>query len=342
MQEQARPLLSRGNVIELQGPSGSGKTRLVYDAIISCILPARHSGIELGGWNQAAMVLDTDETFDVRQLCQLLDARINAAAEEESMTDDSNVMGVQDEALRNLHIFRPQSSTQVAATLMHLPRYHWDEPHIQHREIGLLVIDSLSTFYWEDRFTVEQLRGGQSSFGMDARTPFRFVIAALEKLKAAYNPTILLTNWGLNPLHKDIPVSQDFPYFRQHLYPKPPGFGELVPAEGTARAPATSESRQTAPPSAALEGQQTRPAPRALATLPLTHHITLSRCTSSAMSGGSADQETAGVPVTDVGHRPNNLFQGLIRTPGEVRVTEFSFTIHDVGITIDPDDIFRR
>ncbi|EKM61201.1 uncharacterized protein PHACADRAFT_59666, partial [Phanerochaete carnosa HHB-10118-sp] len=64
-----------GSVIELQGPSGSGKTHLVFNAVVSCILPQRHADSDLGGWGQAAMVLDTDETFDICRLRQLLDAK---------------------------------------------------------------------------------------------------------------------------------------------------------------------------------------------------------------------------------------------------------------------------
>ncbi|GJE85767.1 RecA-like domain-containing protein [Phanerochaete sordida] len=329
-----RPLLSRGNLIELQGSSGSGKSHLVYAAIVTCILPQHHAQLDLDGWDQAAVVLDTDESFDLRRVCQLLDARIHAAVAKDPMVDDSDIAAIRDESLRNLHVFYPQSSIQLATTLLALPSYHWNEPHIQHREMGLVVVDSLSTFYWEDRYTVEQLRSGQKSSGVDIRTPFRHVISALEDLMSTHRPLMLVTNWGLSPLNKDAAHSEDAPYFRQHLYPMPPGFGEPEPVESvTQLAPTMSEFRQTLPPeSSTVEPSHPRGPSRTLATLPLTHHITLLRkldepgmYNDTLLTGGSSVFSS----------------RGIIRTRNGGSA-EFSFGIRDDRVVVEPGDIFQH
>ncbi|KIP12461.1 hypothetical protein PHLGIDRAFT_61741, partial [Phlebiopsis gigantea 11061_1 CR5-6] len=304
--------LSRGNVVELQGAPGTGKTRLVYDAVVGCILPDRRSGFELGGWGQAAFVLDTEDTFDVQCLQRLLRARIDRSLQGEDtaqLENDPNHVRASalEEALRNLHIFRPASSTQLAATILQLPHYHHEEPHIQDREFGLLVVDSMSSFYWQDRFTTEQLRGGPS----EARTPFRHVLTAIERIQASHRPTILLTNWGLNPLVKDPALAERSPFFRQHLYPTPAGF-ELSPFKAPSRS---------------------------LSTLPLTHHVTLSRSPvlESSMADDSSDAaQDVDSTVTSFG------FVGRVRVPNSKNIAQLRFSIHADRIDFDPGDMFRR
>lgn len=70
--ELAWPLLSCGDVVEIQGPPSSGKTHLLYSLLINCTIPHSHQSTVLGGWAKAGVVFDMDGSFDMIRFNQLL------------------------------------------------------------------------------------------------------------------------------------------------------------------------------------------------------------------------------------------------------------------------------
>ncbi|KAI0307760.1 hypothetical protein B0F90DRAFT_1676958 [Multifurca ochricompacta] len=207
--------LHRGDIIEIQGPSGSGKTHLLYYLICSCILPLR-----FGGWNKVSVVFDTDGTFDIRRLQTLLQRRLtnnnNLPSEQECPT--SQVISV---ALRNVHIFRPKSSLQLAAGLVNLSSYHMS--NLPTSEIALLAIDSVSAFYWLDCFAGEQqhtrahLASHTTPIPAPSINPLQTVLTALRTFRRSHYPIIVIVNWGLTPISRASSVSAAFQQHRQHL-----------------------------------------------------------------------------------------------------------------------------
>ncbi|KAG9077706.1 hypothetical protein FRC06_008753 [Ceratobasidium sp. 370] len=117
--------------------------------------------------------------------------------------------------------------------------------------IGMLMIGSISSFYWSDRWVAEQLeKASQTPVDLpptpdvqplrsDAN-PLRHALAVVLQLRRSLGMVTFFTNWGLTPLESRLPSS--IPYFRQHL-----------------RAPYPSPFDEEAPRS----------------TFPLTHHITI-------------------------------------------------------------------
>ena len=199
----------------------------------------------------------------------------------------------------------------------------------------------MSSFYWQDRFTTEQLRSGQS---FPVRTPFRNVILAIERLHASHRPTILLTNWGLNSVQS--PSVGTFPFFRQHLYPMPPGFiqdhheNTANTASSTSRLPVEEESRNTAPSHIAPESEAVEPRPRHVSTLSLTHHITVVRLDNSPpIEGVSKDDDSLREPDVEIEASP---FLGFVRTRNNQTVAQLRFSVHDDHIDIQPGDMFKR
>ncbi|KAI9457729.1 hypothetical protein F5148DRAFT_341255 [Russula earlei] len=174
--------LHRGDVIEVRGPPGSGKTHLLYYLICSCILPLR-----FGGWNKVSIVFDTDGTFDIHRLRTLLRARLP-----DSFSSDEIATG-QIVALRNIHIFRPKSSSQLAAGLANLSSYHMR--NLPTSEIALLAIDSASSFYWLDCVEAEQLA---SAHPISLATPLSIVRSLWDFRRSHYPVTVILT-WGQSP-----------------------------------------------------------------------------------------------------------------------------------------------
>ncbi|KIY45487.1 hypothetical protein FISHEDRAFT_67036 [Fistulina hepatica ATCC 64428] len=190
--------LNWGDVIEIQGPAASGKSHLLYWLLITCI-----SQRSSGGWDKSAVLIDTDGTFNAHRLFRLLRSHLKSAS-------DDTVSN----ALRRLHVFSPQSSTQLIACLAHLSAYH--ETKLSGEEIGILAVDSISAFYWPDRFTVEQMRSvGDRAYA----NPLQSVLVMLRRFQSSHRPVIFLTNWGLHPLPNS-------PFFKQHLHPFPSPFAQ--------------------------------------------------------------------------------------------------------------------
>ena len=216
--------LCRGDVAEIQGPSGSGKSHLVYHLVSTCVLPPVHQTVQLGGWGKVAIVFDCDGTYDLRRFRDLLEFRCTSSLRSENF--DEHRIGARtleqliDDSLSRLHIFRPDSSIQLAASLLHLPEHVATEPSLRHAEMALLVVDSVSAFYWADRLTAEHLRQAGQHYAPGSLNPFAHVVTALERVKALYAPAIVLTNWALTsaaPLTDG--AASDLPPYKQHMYP---------------------------------------------------------------------------------------------------------------------------
>lgn len=121
----------------------------------------------------AALVFDTDARFSIPRLAEIVRARIvsltslkttTTSVETETNTD-SNIDELLHIALQNVHIFRPSSLASLVSTLHSLPSYLLAPPEkSQHysgsRAVGLLVIDSASAFFWQERMAAE---GGEGA-----------------------------------------------------------------------------------------------------------------------------------------------------------------------------------
>lgn len=194
------------DVIEVQGPS-VGKSHLLMHFIMTCILPISHLDVQLHGWDKSAILIDLDHTFDVRRFRHLLINRIKAYIP----TGGENLDLFVDLLLSKLHIFRPESSVQFAVAAANIPIYH--STNMPRDEIGLVAIDSISSFYWQDRFLGEQPRNGRLS-GIEK------ALNALEQIRQSHGPVIAYTNWGL-PSARHVS-----PFYPQHVPQLHPPFGE--------------------------------------------------------------------------------------------------------------------
>jgi len=152
--------------------------------IMTCILPVSHQGVQLHGWDKSTILIDLDHTFDVHRFRHLLMNRIRMHIP----SGDENLDVFVDLLLRKLHVFRPESSLQFAVTVANIPNYH--SSNMSRDEIGLVAIDSLSSFYWQDRFLGEQPRDGRSP-GVER------ALNSLEQVRQSHGSVIAYTNWGL-------------------------------------------------------------------------------------------------------------------------------------------------
>lgn len=180
----------RGDVIELQGPATSGKTHLLYYLLINCLLPSD----KLNGWGKAAVFFDTYSKFDVQRFSRLLSSRAKRLLPD----NPSAVEAITTKSLGLLHIFRPTNSQQFAATMRNLPVYL--ATNLPDADLGILAIDSMTSFYWPDRYLLEQTRLGNSSHIL-ARSPnpLNYAFASIRSFAQSYGPLVVLSSWDLNP-----------------------------------------------------------------------------------------------------------------------------------------------
>ena len=284
-------------MIEIQGPPASGKTHLLYYLVMTAILPTEFLGHIIDGWERAAVIYDTDGTFDIQRLHQLLVSRVAHILPQDSAKHLALA------ALKRVHVFRPTSSIQLATSLTCFPKYHIAS--ILDEDVGLVAVDSVSSFYWPDRFTMEQLNSATAQHGT-SHTPnsLQYILTALQKIRLSYGAVIVLTNWGLNSITKSSDHSIPTTLYKQHMKPFP---------------------------IMTLLTDPDRPDPILIpfseASLPLMHHITL------PFVSIAPDLLPADMEVEETKCRPKIITKGeiigIVRTRGSPRVGRFTFDVRN-------------
>lgn len=217
--------LKRGDVIEIQGPPASGKTHVVYHLVATCVLPASHRSVKLHGWDKAAIVFDTDGSFDVCRLKQIISHRL------EKLIGFEEIPPVIEQCFSRIALIRVPSTLQLAVSIANSPSYL--ARLFPDLELGILVVDCLSTFYWPDRFAAEAPVDDPTHADHPVlNNRFRNVVIALQTIRSSLCPVIVLTNWGLTPSGK---ATGSPTLYRQHLNPWPDPF--TAPKEGVAHVP---------------------------------------------------------------------------------------------------------
>uniref|UniRef100_A0A673AQ30 RecA family profile 1 domain-containing protein n=1 Tax=Sphaeramia orbicularis TaxID=375764 RepID=A0A673AQ30_9TELE len=121
---------NHGEVVELFGPEGTGKTEVLYHLLSRCILPVAAGGLEVD-----VVFVDTDYSLDMLRLVSILDNKLNPGT-----------LGTLHSCLSRLLVVHCSSSSQLLLTL------HFLETTLSSRPgLALLLIDSVSAFYWLDR-----------------------------------------------------------------------------------------------------------------------------------------------------------------------------------------------
>ena len=196
-------------VIEFTGATAcSGKTQLLSYLIATAILPARFEGVSLKGRNQAVVLFDLSGKFSILRLRDLLHGFITSRLTgENARISKDKIASLISDSLLHLHVFRPQSTPSFLTTLALLPDYLLTLPsthYSSNRSLGLLAINNISAFYWQDRLEAED-----SALLPTANKPtpskdnlytqnYRQLVFYLRNLHDRFSCTIIATNWGLS------------------------------------------------------------------------------------------------------------------------------------------------
>ncbi|KZT75171.1 hypothetical protein DAEQUDRAFT_720391 [Daedalea quercina L-15889] len=348
-------LFRRGDVVEIQGPAASGKSHLLHHLLATCVLPSAHESLNVGGWGCAAVLFDADGRFNIKRFRRLLLSRLSKALRVANdvghpPVEDQALEDITNQCLSRLHIFRSQSSTQLAVTLMHLHEFHSSHSSLQSCEIGLIALDSLSACYWNDRFLVEQWRAASesaASMGVNSTepvNPLRHVTIALQRFRVLRGPLTVLTNWGLNLLKESAHVGEPYPLYKQHLHPFPSPFNDVDvdashfrPSHFRAESTQLQASSRPAPSHLTQDGNtdETLSAPRLGQEFSITHHITLSPTSTVPFPPSLALSEMQTYVASSPDIARSHRQQGLIRTPASTTVTRMAFRVTEDDIIFE-------
>ncbi|XP_032234876.1 DNA repair protein XRCC2 [Nematostella vectensis] len=160
--------IKAGDVVEFYGKEGCGKTEMLLHLAANCIMPRSWHELYLGGKGVSVIFIDTDYHFQILRLIAIMEYRVKTAFErhEERHKEQTNEKDVKmkdigktaesetliKQCLTRLFIVRCNSSVELLATLLSMEQLIICKP-----EICVMMIDSLSAFYWVDRSS-----GGES------------------------------------------------------------------------------------------------------------------------------------------------------------------------------------
>lgn len=167
-------------VIELSSSRpASGKTNLLYYLTAQAVLPTTH-----GGQGTAVVWFDMDGRFSATRVQEVMLGVVSL-----STTNEDDGEDVVQDALTHVHVFQPQSSQQLIETVDYLPSYLLDATaHSSiRRRLGLLVLDSATAFYWQDRFEAETARFERPNAPRDKPSRAAEIITRLKKVQDEFD-----------------------------------------------------------------------------------------------------------------------------------------------------------
>ena len=170
------------DVIELYGGEGTGKSETCLHFITRCILPSTWNGVSLNGCDAGVILIDNDYSFSILRLVTLMERFILHKAEETSKVISSeDVEKFIRACLRKLHVSQCSSSTEFVMTVHRLESLVCNEPGI-----AAIIIDSLSAFYWIDRYN-----GGDNIQAQEVN--MKLAVDGLSKLVNTYSLVLIVT-----------------------------------------------------------------------------------------------------------------------------------------------------
>lgn len=183
---------------------GSGKTQILYHLCAQVVLPQ-----QINGKQACAVIIDTDGNFSVPQLA----AQVRSLLQRHQFSDGDGPEAQIDlqmellEALKHVHIFRPQSLATTIATIDSLASYLFDKGRHSSfdRAVGFIAIDSASAFYWQDRSEAEEAgfltsTGNGSNRHIIASTSgYAALGASLRATCKAFGCPAIVNTWHLAP-----------------------------------------------------------------------------------------------------------------------------------------------
>ncbi|KAL4953524.1 hypothetical protein BDW69DRAFT_184393 [Aspergillus filifer] len=197
-----RPVLELSSI-----SSAAGKSQVLYHLSALAVLPSESNGTALG-FNSAVVFIDTDGRFDAERLRSIARGIVQSRLQSEDEGAPEAVEAMIMASLQHVHVFRPQSSSALLATLQSTDTYLLDTSRhtSSNRAVRAIFIDSATAFLWQDRLAEEIARTeeiGRSAAEIERdrleRGTFHIadlyadIVAALKRLQHIFDCAVIYT-----------------------------------------------------------------------------------------------------------------------------------------------------
>lgn len=157
---------------------------MLVHLICRCILPEYWNKIPLNGHGAGVIFIDTDFKFSIIHLVNVIEKYIYERAKnfsDSNVVNSENIESFIQDCLKKLHIIRCSSSQQLVISLHNL-----ENLICQESSVSVLMIDSISAFYW-----IDKSNGGDSVQAQEAN--MRNMTEILAKFVNTYNLLLFVT-----------------------------------------------------------------------------------------------------------------------------------------------------
>ncbi|KAL8987272.1 MAG: hypothetical protein Q9177_003499 [Variospora cf. flavescens] len=211
-------------VLELIGATPcSGKTQLLYHLIGLSLLPSRYEDVSLGGNGTVVILLDLEIRFSLLRLEKVMVTHVQSQLDKRSETASrSSVESMVRTSLKHLHVFRPQTSLSLLATLSNLQNYLFNTVcHVSaNRSVGSIILHNVDAFLWQDRLEdAEDQTHNTAAPQTGGLLPGRFrdLVAHVRRLQASLSCCVIATSSALSTTSYTRIDDQVVPVLRSHL-----------------------------------------------------------------------------------------------------------------------------
>ncbi|XP_022325779.2 DNA repair protein XRCC2-like isoform X2 [Crassostrea virginica] len=181
--------LHRKDVIELYGGEGTGKSEILLNVVAAMILPKIWKSIHLNGKDAHVIYIDNDYKFSMIRLVTIIESKIYSTLQEEEIQDEEirkeDIENLVQKCLSNLTLIRCSSSSELLITL-----YGLNESMLCDPNLAMILIDSISAFYW-----IDKCNGGESLMAQEKN--MMQITEVLQKLIKKFDLIIIATKCAL-------------------------------------------------------------------------------------------------------------------------------------------------
>lgn len=187
----------------------SGKTQMLYHLVSISLLPVQYRDMADFGKGYAVVLLDLSSKFSVLRLYNVMYHNVSSFCSINSFTlPDAEISSLVSDSLTHLHIFRPQESSSLQATLDSIPSYLLTQHSLNvsaNRPLGLMAMNDLSAFLWQDRLDADEESDPSVTNRKEKANNsilfqrYRSLVSSLRHIQKLFSCTIVATNWGLAP-----------------------------------------------------------------------------------------------------------------------------------------------
>ena len=177
-------------MIEINEKNTDVKTLLLTQWIMECILPSMWKGLKIGGLDVGVVFLSTDHHFSPLHLYALLEKRVKRTLRQSQHLFETTLIAgsktsiikeITKESLKRLTIYESFNKAELLFNFCSAKTYI-----LSHPQYSVVMIDSLSAFYWEDKLS------STSSFQSLNKYVQSLLTSLIERLRQT-NITIIYT-----------------------------------------------------------------------------------------------------------------------------------------------------